>query len=167
MTNDYKIINTTKQRPYTELRKHSGHKRFRCKLVTALFANSKRLPREPLKPPPLRGLRERLKLHQIFRRTPPVEHGLPNYFDKEVEACVVCLASGRRGLNPKRRKPFEELSSNSIRKGKRRERTQRGRYGRKLCKLYHCKDLEQILVLAGAYSCGYIDVFDMGRYLVG
>ena len=137
VTNSYKIANTTEQRPYAELRKHSAHKMFRLDLVTGLFEHSERLtdPRGAKPGPRITKLVQ--KVNQAAIR----EHGIIQQLSLIAKPCTPCVTAGRKAINQIRsRKPLQELSNNSRVSNERRRRAPRSRYGCMLCDIRTCNN---------------------------
>lgn len=135
VSNSYKILNTTKQRPYAKLRKHAQHKAFRIKLAKTLYERSKRLNQPP------NGLHEfkRRELAQLVHKAPPIEHGTRVRIPEVKRYCIPCSIGSRSVQNPRIKKPLQELSLYSTRAERRRSRPPRSFYGCQLCTMAICK----------------------------
>ena len=135
VSNSYKILNTTEQRPYAELRKHAQHKAFRMELAKTLYERSERLNQPP------GGLHEfkRRELAQLVHKAPPIEHGTRVRIPGVKRYCIPCSIGSRGVQNPRIRKPLQELSLYSTRAERRRSRPPRSFYGCQLCAMAICK----------------------------
>ena len=67
--------------------------------------------------------------------------GFPIRMKSPKKACIACLYAGRICQNSSTRKPVAELSTNSIRVQKRRERAPRTTCGCGLCGIYLCNKM--------------------------
>ena len=134
--NCYKIANTTEERSYAKLRKHSAHKRFREDLVTDLFENSERL----IKP---RGfkLEPRSRLVDVVIQASRHEHDIIQVLSDKHQDCTVCSKTGCKDVRRRRvTKPLQELSINSVIDKQRRKHVPRTRYGCRLCGIRLCNN---------------------------
>ena len=133
VTNAYKIAHCTPERPNSEPWEHFSHKKFRSRLASQLFAHSERLG-SPFQ------LRETLSKHVHPARES--DHGHIIQLDGKRQHCMACICSKRRsGTQRATRVPLAELSANSIRLNKRRERPPYSNYGCALCKLHLCNKI--------------------------
>ena len=132
ITNAYKISYCTPERPNAEPWEHLSHRRFRTRLAGQLFSHSERLGA------PFQS-REDLSKHVHSAREP--DHGFPIRMKGTKKTCIACLCDGRISRDCSTRKPLAELSTNSIRVQKRRERAPRSSFGCGLCGIYLCNKL--------------------------
>ena len=133
--NSYKIVNTTEQRPYCELRKHEAHKGFRMELVKALYERFERLatPSDGLRAP------KREELARLVRHAPEVEHKHRIKLNGGPYYCIPCSISSRKSRELTSRKPLQNLSTNSTVAERRRHRPPRSFHECQLCKIVICK----------------------------
>lgn len=118
---------------------YQSQREFRVKFASQLFENSKRFIDI------FSFIKESLfsRVHLVPER----DYGRLERMGDKVKYCVSCLHAKRKVSNLARiRKPFSELSNNSVRfhdldKRKRRERAPRGIHGCKLCGIYICNHI--------------------------
>lgn len=141
LTNAYKIARCSEEQPWGKPTNHKAHRQFNEAVYLGLFEHSERLrlkcgPMSTTKKHP-----ERTKLSDWVHPAPAHEHGEPEVLGVKQKLCLACKYAGRRrpaGLTQQpARKPLGELSVNTTRAKKRRDRVPRSRYGYKLC---HHKD---------------------------
>ena len=129
ITNSYKVAH---YRPNGVQQSHN-HREFRIQLASQLFDHSERLS----------GKASTIK-HSLSARVYPaaaIDHGRLQYIGGKPQACVPCLCVGRKVAPARPRKPLSELSNNSIRDRRRRERVSRSLFGCKLCGIYICNHM--------------------------
>ena len=132
ITNAYKIAHCTPERPNAEPWEHLSHRKFRTRLASQLFFHSERLGA------PFQS-REDLSKHVHPARTS--DHGYIIRLSGKRKHCMACICAKRTTYHSTSRVPLAELSVNSIRLQKRRERPPYSNYGCKLCEIHLCSNI--------------------------
>ena len=136
ITNAYKAVYCTPEKPYGEASQHSSHKKFRMRLAIQLFEHSERIAYIP----------QRIKLlRESIQHMSKAEHGQITRLDGGPRNCVVCV-NGRNvdNFNPRvKRKALGDLAQGTVRRIikplRRPDQYPRGQFGCAICGIHLCR----------------------------
>ena len=129
--NAYKLINTSHMKPYTDQWDTVSHKRFRMELANQLFEASAKVARQK----PLEKA-----LDRKVRYLPHRHHQNIVRLAGDKKNCASCVEAGRHTVQGTKRKPFDELSSNTTKRTNQRPaQYPRSVYGCDYCHTHLCQ----------------------------